>query len=224
MYIGHYSVSYATKRLEPQLPLWLLFLAVQFLDIIWSVFILLGVEKASISHEVPGMPLDLTYMPFTHSLEGALFWSLFVYLFSRYWPSWKNRSTKKSALLAFAVFSHWILDFVAHNSDLPLWADKYKVGLGLYENALLSFVIEVLLLFVSLIYYSRSTHGHGFLGKYGMYIFSIFMILLDANTVWGITPPNSQVAAGFLLFSYFLFSFIIARLEPLRSQKKQIAS
>ena len=73
MFVGHYGVSFAAKRLDKTIPLWVLFLAVQLLDVGWGILVPLGVEKVRI---VPGItasnPLDLYYMPFTHSLVVEL--------------------------------------------------------------------------------------------------------------------------------------------------------
>src|SRR2546430_4352852 len=84
MFVGHYGVSFAAKRLDKTIPLWVLFLAVQLLDVGWGILVPLGVEKVRI---VPGItasnPLDLYYMPFTHSLVAALLWSLGVYVACR---------------------------------------------------------------------------------------------------------------------------------------------
>jgi len=72
VFVGHYGVSYAAKRGAPTVPLWVLFIAVQLLDVAWAPFVLLGIEKVRI---VPGItksnPLDLYYMPYTHSLLAA---------------------------------------------------------------------------------------------------------------------------------------------------------
>src|SRR5438876_5229411 len=83
MFVGHYSVAFAVKDERNKIPLWILFVAVQLLDFLWAPFVLLGIEKVRI---VPGItatsPLDLYYMPYTHSLIGALVWStaaFFVY-------------------------------------------------------------------------------------------------------------------------------------------------
>lgn len=69
MFTGHYSVSFAGRATEKRIPLWLLFIAVQWIDVMWSIFVLLGIEKVRI---VPGITasnaLDLYYMPYTHSL------------------------------------------------------------------------------------------------------------------------------------------------------------
>src|SRR5712671_535455 len=77
MFVGHYGVSFAAKPTGARVPLWLWFIAVQWLDVVWSVLVLMGIEKVRI---VPGFtqanPLDLYYMPFTHGLPGSLVLSL----------------------------------------------------------------------------------------------------------------------------------------------------
>src|SRR5438270_13611745 len=114
MFVGHYSVAFAVKSHENKIPLWVLFVAVQLLDFLWAPFVLLGIEKVRI---VPGItatsPLDLYYMPYTHSLIGALVWSGLA--FAIYKAGRRGKSSNADALLvSFAVFSHWILDLVVH--------------------------------------------------------------------------------------------------------------
>src|ERR1700694_3704481 len=76
MFIGHYGPSFAIKAIRPAIPLWLLFIAVQLVDVAWAVLVLVGMEKVRI---VPGItasnPLDLYYMPYTHSLVAAILWA-----------------------------------------------------------------------------------------------------------------------------------------------------
>src|SRR5437879_12129922 len=76
MFVGHYGVAFAVKTERNKIPLWGLFVVVQLLDFLWAPFVLLGIEKVRM---VPGMtatnPLDLYYMPYTHSHIGALVWS-----------------------------------------------------------------------------------------------------------------------------------------------------
>lgn len=102
MFIGHYSASFAGRAAEKRLPLWLLFIAVQFIDVLWTIFVLLGVEKVRI---VPGFTasnaLDLYYMPYTHSLLGALGWSAVAYVFCQLVPRLRGRRT--GLILAAAV-------------------------------------------------------------------------------------------------------------------------
>lgn len=77
MFIGHYGPAFVIKSIRPAIPIWLLFIAVQIVDVAWAVLVLLGIEKVRI---VPGItasnPLDLYYMPYTHSLAAAVLWAV----------------------------------------------------------------------------------------------------------------------------------------------------
>src|SRR5262249_18923924 len=120
MFVGHYGVSFAARSIATQVPLWVWFLAVQWLDVMWSILVLLDVEKLRIVPDfTQANALDLYYMPFTHSLPGSLVLSLIlgviVALFSA-----SNRMAV-ALLVAGASFSHWILDFIVHIPDLPLY-------------------------------------------------------------------------------------------------------
>jgi hypothetical protein len=132
LFTGHYSVSFLAKSAQKSVPLWLLFLAVQFVDLLWAIFVLLGIEKARI---VPGItasnPLDLYYMPYTHSLVGALFWSALAFRISQFFPGLKG--WRNGLILGAAVFSHWILDLIVHRPDLALYDNTYKMGFGLWN-------------------------------------------------------------------------------------------
>src|SRR5437867_1711352 len=146
MFVGHYGVSFAAQRMNRHVPLWVLFIAVQFLDVLWAPCILLGIEKVRI---VPGItasnPLDLYYMPYTHSLVAALLWSCVGGLAYRFVAHPARR--RASVMVGTAVFSHWILDFVVHRPDLPLYDNSAKVGMGLWNAPALAFGLEAALLF-----------------------------------------------------------------------------
>src|SRR5882724_11243051 len=122
MFVGHYGPSFAIKSTQRSIPLWSLFIAVQLLDVGWSVLVFLGVEKVRI---VPGItasnPFDLYYMPFTHSLFAALAWSIAGILLARF--PLGVRKWAGSLWLGTAVFSHWVLDVVVHRRDMPLYDD-----------------------------------------------------------------------------------------------------
>src|SRR5881396_3483179 len=122
MFVGHYGVAFAVRSEKNQIPLWVLFVAVQLLDFLWAPFILLGIEKVRI---VPGItasnPLDLYYMPYTHSLVAAVLWSCVGGVVYRLVARPARRQA--SAVVGAAVFSHWVLDLVVHRPDLPLYDD-----------------------------------------------------------------------------------------------------
>lgn len=65
MFVGHYGPSLAAKAAKNSIPLWILFIAVQLLDVSWSIFVLLGIEKVRIAPGITATnPLDLYYMPY----------------------------------------------------------------------------------------------------------------------------------------------------------------
>src|SRR5258705_783071 len=105
MFGGHYGVSFAAKPMAPRVPVWVWFIAVQWLDVVWSVLVLAGIEQLRI---VPGFTqanaLDLYYMPHTHGLPGALVLSLaFGAIVALFVP---ERRALTTLLVAAASFSH----------------------------------------------------------------------------------------------------------------------
>jgi hypothetical protein len=203
MFVGHYGVSFAIKKADAAIPLWVLFLAVQWLDVIWAPLVLLGIERVRI---VPGFtatnPFDLYYMPYTHSLVAAIIWSVAAAGVYRLAAA---ANTKTSLLLGLAVFSHWILDFIVHVPDLPLYDNTAKVGLGLWNQPFLAFSLEALLLLGAIAIYlrARQTRRAGIIG------FGMAMLGIQAYIFFGPPPASPAAAAGTALGAYVVFALII---------------
>ncbi|MBI1890425.1 MAG: hypothetical protein HYS18_07260 [Burkholderiales bacterium] len=217
MFIGHYAVSFAAKSMEKKLPLWVLFLAVQFVDIAWASLVLLDIEKFRI---VPGFtasnPLDLYYMPYTHSLAGALGWGILIYLLCRNWRR-SREAMKTGVILALAVFSHWLLDYVVHVPDLPLFGDTHKVGLGLWNYAVPALMLEVVLLFGCIWLYLRTTRATSTLGEYGVIALGLVMLAVQVVISFGPPPVTQHIAAMEGLVFYAIFTGLAAWLETKRT-------
>ncbi|HEX6280477.1 MAG TPA: hypothetical protein VFZ49_10760 [Pyrinomonadaceae bacterium] len=215
MFIGHYGVSFALKARNKSIPLWILFIAVQLVDVLWGVFVLTGIEKVRI---VPGItatnPFDLYYMPYTHSLVGALFWSAvgfgIYYLIRsrRKDPSDGGADSRlgSSLLVGLAVFSHWALDLVVHRPDLPLYDDTLKIGLGLWNYPAMAFGLEIILLFGGMFLYMRSTSASNVIGKFGMPVLGVVLIAAQSVVFFGAPPESPAAAAVTALLAYFLFA------------------
>lgn len=204
MFVGHYGVSFAAKNVDRTIPLWALFLAVQFLDVLWAPCILLGIEKVRIVAGITASnPLDLYYMPYTHSLVAALFWSCVVGFAYQFIARPARRHS--SAVVGFAVFSHWILDFVVHRPDLPLYDNSAKVGLGLWNAPVFAFGLEAALLFggIWLCLRGRPTHVVGTLAL------GILMIAIQAYVFFGTPPTSDRAAALTALVAYAIFAAMI---------------
>lgn len=215
MFIGHYAPSFAIRAVRPEAPLWLLFVAGQLVDIAWTVLVLAGVEKVRI---VPGItaanPLDLYYMPYTHSLVAAVLWSLALAVACRAlfrWPGWTV-----AAWVGAVVASHWVLDWLVHRPDLPLYDDTAKVGLGLWNYVGLSLALEVLLLAGGLWLYLRKTRPRTNVGRYGPVALVVFMLVMQVSSLVGPYPPSPTVVAVSGLAMYVLLAVLAGWMDRQR--------
>ena len=214
MFVGHYGVSFAASRADRKLPLWLTFLSVQWMDVMWGMFVLLGIEKAAI---VPGItatnPFDLYYMPYTHSLVASLGWSVLVAV-AYAWLARPAGQWRPAALLGATVFSHWVLDLVVHRPDLPLYDDTAKVGLGLWNYPVPAFLLEALLLAAGIALFWRrfATWGR----RIALLLFGAFLLFVQLTVFFGSPPSSPRQAAMMALISYAAFAWGAYRISSAR--------
>jgi membrane-bound metal-dependent hydrolase YbcI (DUF457 family) len=207
MFIGHYGVAFAAKPVRQRLPLWLLFIAVQWLDVVWSVLVMLGVERMRI---VKGFTeansMDLYYMPYTHGLIGALALSAafggVTLLFLR------DRKAASFVVIAGAVFSHWLLDLVVHVRDLPLLGDSMKVGFGLWRHVWLSLPLELATLYAGAAVYARYAPSNSRLGDIVLWVFVAALTLAQLYGQFGPDPASPLGQAQMALFAYLALAAV----------------
>ena len=203
MFVGHYSVSLVARRSSVDLPLWIWFIAVQWLDFAFMVFVLLGIEKVRI---VPGFteanPLDLYYLPYSHGLLGATVTSaIFAGLVLAIFPA--ARSAVGFGLLWLASFSHWLLDLVMHTPDLPIIAGPTKVGLGLWNHLAISLSLEILLLVLAAWFFARSADRPV---RVRVWILVGVMVVLQVYSNFAPTPTSPAQFAVTALALYGLLT------------------
>ncbi|TSA20714.1 hypothetical protein D4R75_07210 [bacterium] len=216
MFIGHFAVSFGAKKAAPSVSLGTLVLAAQFVDLLWPLFLLLGLENARID---PGntavTPLDFYNYPFTHSLAGALVWSCglgLVYFALK-------RNVRNAVIVGLAVSSHWVLDFLTHRPDLPLWfSGGPYLGLGLWNSMIGTVIVEVGLYIAGIALYLRSTTAKDKIGSIGLWSLAGFLGLIYVGNLAGPPPPDiSAIAiAGnsmwlFVAWAYWVDKHRIAR-------------
>ena len=217
MFVGHYAASLALKRFEKRASLGVLFLAVQFVDIVFFPLVLLGIERLNVVENfTQSTHFELVYMPYTHSLVAFLIWSGLAYALFR-WVIVKSHSV--AVVVALAVMSHWLLDVIVHTPDMPLWSDaSLKLGFGLWNNAIATYVLEAALLLAGLWLYMRSTKAVTKTGKYGMGIFVVLLLLINIANIFGPLGNDSKLAlAVSALTAYFLFAAVAFWLDKNRS-------
>lgn len=215
MFVGHYGVSYFLKGLDRRVSLGLLFIAVQFVDILWAVLVLLGVEKGRVVPDITAAtPVDFYFMPYTHSLVATLVWAFLAYFFYKSSP---RRPGGAAALVGLAVFSHWVLDFLVHRPDLPLVDDVMKVGLGLWDYPVLSLGLEAGILGFGVVYYAKKTLARSWLAHYSVWIFAVLMLMVQSAVLFGPPPSSVHTVAAMGLVSYALLAGAAHWLEKGRS-------
>ena len=217
MFVGHYGPSFAIKAIRPAIPLWGLFIAVQLVDVAWAMLVILGIEKVRI---VPGItaanPLDLYYMPYTHSLVAGVLWAVAALVLCK--PLRGVRNWSGAAWIGAAVFSHWVLDWLVHRPDLPLYDNTMKVGLGIWNYPAIALSLEALLLFGSMIMYLRRTKAINARGRFGPAAFGILMLAIQGYVFFGPPPTSAGAAAIGALVAYVVFAAVARWLDRQRHQ------
>lgn len=193
MFIGHFGVALAAKRIAPRTSLGTLVMAAQFVDLIWPLFLLLGVERVVIA---PGAtvvtPLDFLSYPLSHSLLADLGWA---FLFAGIYKVVK-RDSRGAVCLWFVLISHWLLDALTHQPDLPLYpGSSTYIGLGLWNSLSGTIFVEGAIFLVGLRIYTRATHARDRIGAFAFRLFTAFLLLIYFVNLFGPPPPSEKAVA-----------------------------
>lgn len=190
MFIGHFAIGLLARK-KAQLPsLAMMFIAVQFLDLLWPILVLAGVESLSIDPGNTQMtPLNFEYYPYSHSLFMAVVWSvLFGWVYFLF-----TKNKKGSWLLSGLVMSHWILDFITHRPDLPLSPfTEQKLGLGLWNFPAVAIPFEVALFGLGIYYFLKCS---GTIRKISFWILAGFLLLIYFLNIFGPPAPDPMAVA-----------------------------
>jgi len=227
MFIGHYAVSFALKATQKKASLGLLFIGVQFIDLLFFSLTLVGIESFSlIENYTESTHFQLEYMPYSHSFLAVLSWSLAIYLLLKVLIKKDKQQSEKITVtmaVAMAVISHWCLDLVVHTPDLPLFIDStHLYGFGLWNNALLTYILEAILLVGGLCMYLKSTYKSGInntiVSKYGMTLFVVLLLGINVINIFGPLPPEDTTLSTAIsaLIAYLVFAMIAFWLDKKR--------
>ena len=208
MFIGHFGVSFAAKKFAPKVSLATLFIATQFVDILWPFLLVFGVEKVAVT---PGYTktnaFEFLHFPYTHSLFMGLIWSVIVGGIH-----WLVKHDKRSALvIGICVLSHWLLDVIVHTADLPLLPfGDYKVGLGLWNYVGITLIVETIIFLAGAFVYASVTKAKNKVGKWSLWMLIILLLIITLSNTFGPTPPNSVMI---LFYSFVILIAIIVGLS-----------
>lgn len=204
MFIGHFAVGFAAKRAAPRVSLAVLFAAVQLADLIWPLFVAIGLEEVRIA---PGntafTPLDFVSYPYSHSLLALLVWAV---IFAAVYRLATRRNGNTTILLIGLVLSHWLLDALTHRPDMPVLPQGPKVGLGLWNSVPGTIAVECAMFAAGVWIYATVTRARDAVGRWAFVGLVALLVVAYAGNILGGPPPSvaaiwiTGLAGGALLF------------------------
>jgi hypothetical protein len=187
MFLSHFAVGLAARGYTPAVSLATWFMAVQFVDLIWPLFLLTGVEHVRIAPGITAFtPLDFYDYPITHSLVGVLAWALLLGAVS----GAVYRNVRTGLLLAGGVLSHWILDVVAHRPDVPVLPGGPYLGFGLWNSVSATLLVELGVFLLAVYVYTRARRPPR---SFWLMIGALLVAFLGA--AFGPPPPDVMTLA-----------------------------
>jgi len=190
MFIGHFALGFAAKRVAPRASLGTLVMAAQFVDLVWPTLLLAGLERVVIDPGLSGAPLDFVYYPISHSLLGAIGWGALLgaayFAVSRRW--------REAWIVALLVVSHWALDVIVHRPDLPLlFAGGPKLGLGLWNRPGMALALELALFVACFAVYVRTPSGRS--AGWKPWVLASLLVAIQIGNALGPPPPSVEAIA-----------------------------
>lgn len=205
MFIGHFGLSFAAKKAAPKVSLATLFVATQFVDIVWPILVIFNIEKVAITPGYTKMnAFEFLYYPYTHSLLMGIVWGVVVgllYLLLK-------KDKRGAIVIGLCVLSHWFFDLVVHTTDLPLtiFGDT-KVGLGLWNHFVATLTLETIIFLAGLFIYTSITKAKSKKGSWGLWILVAFLVLVSLANTFG--PPPAQVDTSLFASLLFLMALVM---------------
>ncbi len=200
MFLGHFGIALAAKKAAPKASLGTLVLAAQLADLLWPIFLLLGWERVSIE---PGntrvTPFNFVSYPYSHSLAAQLLWGLALgglyYAF--------RKDVRTGSIVAMCVPTHWVLDYITHRLDMPLYPGSARYGLGLWNSLPLTLAAELALFGVGIALYLSSTRTKDRVGRYALWSLLAFLLVAYCGALFGPPPPSVHILAVSALAIWF---------------------
>ena len=192
MFIGHYGVALAAKRRASRVSLGVLIIAAQLVDLVWPVLLLLGIERVRV---VPSdnafLRLSFDSYPWTHSLVTTVLWGVLAGLAY----ATLRRDRDGGVIVGLLVVSHWVLDWITHVPDLPIYPGGPRVGLGLWNSVTGTVIVETLVFLAGLMVYVRGTRAADRTGMWALWAFVAFLAVVHVANAYGPPPPGETAVA-----------------------------
>jgi hypothetical protein len=212
MFAGHVGAAMAIARAERRINVSAFILAAVLLDIVLWLLVLLGWESVTIPANFNATHQPQFVFPYSHGLLASICWSLLAGIVAYLCYARLNEArVRAAALVAAAVFSHWLLDATVHAPELPVAGNNStKVGLWLWHTMPVALLLEALIVFAGLyLFLAGATLSRA--RKLWLSALSIFILVF---TVVGMTvapPPPSVITMAVTSLATIIVVCALAR-------------
>jgi hypothetical protein len=187
VFIGHFALGFAAKRLVPHRSLATLFVAAQLADMLWPLLVAVGLEEVRIAPGITAMtPLDFISYPFSHSLLFLAIWGVILASVVRLAVG----NGRTLPVLTALVVSHWVLDFISHRPDMPLYPGSVKLGLSLWNSVPATIAVESAMYAAGIWIYVRATRAKDAIGRWGLVGMIVLLAAAYVGAASGAAPPS----------------------------------
>jgi membrane-bound metal-dependent hydrolase YbcI (DUF457 family) len=192
VFIGHFALGFAAKRYAPKTSLGTLFAATELADILFPLFVLLGWERVGfVGGSNPFLTIRLDHYQISHGLLALVGWGVVFALLYR----WRTRYARGAVVVALLVVSHWVLDFLTHRPDMPIWPGGPKVGLELWASVPGTIIVEGLMFGAGAAIYARATRARDAVGRIGLWGLVGLLAVLYVVSLLPSPSPSANVFA-----------------------------
>ena len=203
MFIGHFAVAFAAKKVAPKASLGTLVFAAVFLDAVWPVLVVLGIERFRIVAGYTAInPFEFLHYPWSHSMLMTGVWAvLFAIVYQTV------QGDRAGAMwVGIVVASHWVLDCVTHRPDMPLYpGGSERLGLALWQSWPATFAVEGSMFAAGIALYMQSTQAKDRIGTVAWWAFIALLVVLYVPGPWSPPPPSENTVAIMGLIALAIF-------------------
>ena len=191
MFVGHFALAFAAKPRAPQVSLPVLFAAAQFADLLWPVLVAAGIEQVRVAPGITAFtPLDFVSYPISHSLVMLIVWGAVLGWICFMVLGGERGGTRAWQIVFGLVVSHWLLDFVTHRPDMPVYPGGPMLGLGLWNSIPATLLTELVMFAGGLLIYARATRPRDATGRWALVGVAVFLATGFVITALGPPPPG----------------------------------
>jgi hypothetical protein len=204
VFLGHLALGFAVKRATPRVNLATLFAAAQFPDLLWPVLVAAGVERVEIAPGITAFtPLDFVSYPWSHSLILVALWGL-VFGAVHFM---RSRNVVAGIVLAGLVASHWLLDYISHRPDLPVYPGGPRYGLGLWNSVGATIAVEGALFVIGAWLYAQTTRPRDGRGQFAFASLIGVLVLAYVGNILSAPPSVDAIWSGALVGALLLLGW-----------------